>query len=329
LLIAPLAILGFIVLVFVVAYMQYSRVFSARLSDATLFYDYFFSLYPEIHVQPFSCRAKERIEGVFLGYREYPKGLIVIVHGYGLNMENYFPQAEYFAKAGYCVILFDGKGVGRSAGSGICGLPQHILDLTAVLDYVESTPELSVLPLVLYGHSWGGYAANALFCHKSYPIKAIVSISAYNEPLGAIKARIRKRYGIFSGILTLPLALFQRVQFGRAAGYTSARGLARTDCPTFILHSKNDPILPFEDNFGKIKKTLAAKRNIRFWAVEGDNHNLGIPRDVSERCRRLQKQIRQTQDTSAQKELWELQILIDEDLLKCFVEYYDACLFGG
>jgi pimeloyl-ACP methyl ester carboxylesterase len=314
--------------VFVAAHIQYSHVFNARSSDASPFYEHFLSLHPEMGARPFTCRAKESVSGVCLGYREDPKGLIVMAHGYGLNMENYLSQAEYFAKAGYRAILFDGTGVGRSAGSGIRGLPQHILDLAAVLDYVESVPELSSLPLLLYGHSWGGYAANALSCHKSYPIRAIVSLSAYNKPLGAIKPRVRKRYGILTDILMLPLAIFQRAQFGRAAGFTSVRGLARTDYPAFIVHSKNDPILPFEDNFGTMKNELAGRRNIRFLAMEGDNHNLGIPRDVSERSRYLRKQLRQTHGTSTQKELWELQMAVDEELLKSFIEYYDSCLFA-
>jgi pimeloyl-ACP methyl ester carboxylesterase len=249
-----------------------------------------------------------------------------MAHGYGFNLETYLPQAEYFAKAGYSIVLFDGTGVGRSAGSGIRGLPQHILDLAAVLDYVKSAPELSALPLLLYGHSWGGYAANALPCHKSYPIKAIVSVSAYNKPLGAMKPRLRKRYGIFGVVLTLPLALFQRMRFGRMAGYTSIRGLAHTDYPALIVHSKNDPILPFKDNYGKIKNALATRRNTRFLEVKSDNHNLGIPADISERVRCLRKHLRQTRDANTENDLWELQMAVDEEMLKGFVEYYDSCL---
>jgi len=339
---------------------EYRKVFHVRGKEATPFFDHFFSVHPELSVQPFACASgAESLYGVRLRYEESPaatpaatpeespaatpaaspaespadppKGLIVMMHGYGLNMEHYLPQAEFFARAGYAVVLYDGVGVGRSSGKGIRGLPQHVADACAVLDYVESAPELSALPLMLYGHSSGGYAVCALSCKKKYPVKAIVSLAGYTEALGGMKAKLRKKYGPFSFLGLLLLAVFQIAEFGReASGYKSIRGLGLAGCPAFIVHSENDPILPYADHFVKIQKAFSGRPGFRFWTTDARNHNLGVPSDANERVWQLQKQMRQDPGAAEsprddlRDELWGLQMLIDEDMLTRFLEFYDS-----
>ena len=307
---------------------EYRKVFHVRGKEATPFFDHFFSVHPALDMQPFTCASGvESLYGVRLRSAETPKGLIVMMHGYGLNMEHYLPQAEYFARAGYAVVLYDGVGVGRSSGKCICGLPQHVVDACAVLDYIEALPELSALPLMLYGHSSGGYAVCALSCKKKYPVKAIISLAGYTEALGGMKAKLRKRYGPFSFFGLLMLAGIQLAEFGReAASYKSLRGLSLVDCPVFIVHSVNDPVLPYADHFAKMQKAFSDRPDFRFWTTDARKHNLGVPADANERVWQLQKQMKLDPGAaeSLRDELWGLQMLIDEEMLARFLEFYNS-----
>ncbi len=57
---------------------------------------------------------------------------------------------------------FDCTGSHESRGKGTTGLPQLALDLNAALSYMESDSALDGVPIMLYGHSWGGYAVAAV-----------------------------------------------------------------------------------------------------------------------------------------------------------------------
>ena len=318
----------FVAIVFAVTFAEYRKVFYVRGIEATGFREYFFSLYPGLEKESFSCASgKESLYGLKIWYKGKIKGLIVLIHGYGLNMEHYLTQAEYLAKAGFIIVLFDGVGIGRSSGANIRGLPQHVTDACTVLDYVQSSRELSSLPLLLYGHSWGGWAANAASCLKSYPIEAILSVAGYYDSLGAMRASIRARYGVLlGGVVMLPLAFYQRLAFGRTSGYTAVRGLKAAGCPALLVHSKNDPVLPFKDNFEKIKKALQGRENTGFWEVCGGNHNLGVPAGADERCRQLRKLIQKNADDGLTQELWSLQMMVDEEMMKVFLDFYNDCI---
>lgn len=325
-LIIIIIIAALIVVVFAVTYRDYRKVFYVRGKEASGFYDYFFARHPGLIKEPFSCPSgKETLYGLSLRYEGRAKGLIVIMHGYGLNMEHYFPQAEYLARAGFRVVLFDGVGVGRSTGRSIRGLPQHVEDASAVLDFILSIPELAALPLLLYGHSSGGYAVCAVSCKKKYPVKAILSAAGYNDALGGMKATLRRRYGIAGLVLALPLAVFLRTGFGwRSAGLTAVRGLKLADCPVLVVHSEDDPILPFKEHFEKIRKAAEGKENFQFLATRGENHNLGVPADVNDRVWQLGKQIK-LDPGAGQKleaELRELQMIIDESLMEQFLDFF-------
>ena len=343
-----------VAVVFAITFREYGKVFRVRGKEASGFYEYFFSRCPELQKEPFSCTSGgETLSGLRLwhGSGSPAKGLITIMHGYGLNMEHYLPQAGYLARAGFQIILFDGTGVGRSTGSRILGLPQHVNDASAVLDYVLSIPGLASLPLMLYGHSSGGYAVCAVSCKKEYPIKAIVSAAAYNDALGGMKATLKRRYGIMGNVLALPLAAFLRADFGwRAAGLTAVRGLRLTGCPVLVVHSEDDPVLPFKEHFEIIRGAMAGRPNFRFLATRGENHNLGVPADINSRIWRLNKQIRQNplagqgledaplagqslEDAplagqGLEAELWELQMALDEGLMACFLEFFEQAADG-
>jgi len=312
---------------YIASYIEYRRAFYVRGREPSGFYELFFSRFPELKTKTFSFPSgDDSLFGICLSCEGVQKGLIVIVHGWAWNLELYLPQAEYFAKAGYSVFLFDGAGIGRSGGERIRGLPQHLIDTGAALDFVQAAPEFSCMPVFLYGHSWGGYAADAVSCLKNYSIRGILSVSAYYEALGAMKMTARKRYGFLSNAFVLPATVVQYIAYGRAAGYTAVQGLILADCPVLVVHSKNDSTLSFEENFMKIKKGLIGRSNAQFREEEGENHNLGAPWNIVKRRRLLQGQIDKAEkiEDGIPEELWELQMVVDEEALERFKAFLDS-----
>jgi pimeloyl-ACP methyl ester carboxylesterase len=185
------------------------------------------------------------------------------------------------------------------------------------------------MPVFLYGHSWGGYAADAVSCLKDYSLKGILSVSAYYEALGAMQSLAQKRYGFMSFAFVLPATVIQRIAYGRAAGFTAAQGLNLTSCPIMIVHSKEDSTLSYKDNFIKIKTDLADRPGVQFWAPDGENHNVGAPWDIVKRRRLLQRQIEKAgSDSNADtmlKELWELYMAVDDTALERFIDFFEFC----
>ena len=84
--------------------------------------------------------------------------LVVIAHGLGADAETYLPETMHFVDSGYSVLAYDATGTGASGGSGTRGLAQSALDLDAALTRAEQED----LPILLFGHSWGGYGLDRI-----------------------------------------------------------------------------------------------------------------------------------------------------------------------
>ena len=105
-------------------------------------------------------------------------------------IKTHLAEAIRFVENGYTVLLFDGTGTRASEGWGVRGLTQGALDLDAALDFVRKDEQLKELPLIVYGHSMGGYAAAVVTA--SHPeIDGIVSICAFDKPF-AFKPNLQK-----------------------------------------------------------------------------------------------------------------------------------------
>ncbi len=167
------------------------------------------------------------------------KGLVVISHGQGYGAEDYLPQTLYFVDHGWRVFAFDNTGTYESEGKNAVGLSQSASDLDAALTYIEGNPAFHGLPVMLFGHSWGGYAVAAVL-NYDHPIQAVVSVSGYNTPMGPITEQLKNELGFF-GYLEFPYGwLYQTLLFGQIAHLKAVDGINRSNIPVMIIHGTAD-----------------------------------------------------------------------------------------
>ncbi len=96
-----------------------------------------------------------RLQGYVYGVNQ-AKGLVVVVHGLGGGADSYLSQITYFVDQGWRVFAYDATGSFDSEGNSTKGFPQVLIDLDAALMYIESQEDFASLPVLLFGHSWGG-----------------------------------------------------------------------------------------------------------------------------------------------------------------------------
>lgn len=308
--------------------LSYRHSFHCRFAGGGDYFPYFSGLHPGWTRTPvqFPSNHGDTLRGWVFSYSGPKKALIVLCHGYGMSLDDYLPECEYFCRRGYAVLAFDGSGTGASDGL-LEGLPQHILDLGACLDYVNSSPELSPLPLLLYGHSWGGYSTDCVSLLGDYPIRGIVSASAFQVSTSALGPYTERHWGRAARLPLLGVQLYQRLKFGPMAAWTAVEGLKQADAPVLILQSSDDRIIHYRDNYEVLERAFRDDPRKAFLPLTGKNHNITTPPEVDRRKRELLPALRSGKATEAElREMDRLKAQVDEELLERFVQFYDNCI---
>lgn len=179
------------------------------------------------------------------------RGLIVFSHGIFDGHLSYLPEIAYFARRGYKIFAFDNSGSHLSGGKSLRGLPQSAEDLDAALSYVTKT---NTLPLYLFGHSWGGYAVSAVHCYHLYDIKAVFVQSGFDQTSEMVLEEGSAMMGRWIYVLRAYIKLYERMKYGKAAGYTAHAGIAKATAngtKFLILHSTDDKTISLKNKIGR------------------------------------------------------------------------------
>jgi pimeloyl-ACP methyl ester carboxylesterase len=188
--------------------------------------------------------GKNMLQGYVYGGAN-TKGLVVVSHGIGSSAGGFIRECRWFARRGYRVFVYDCTGAGASEGKGTNGAAQSAIDLDAALTYIEADESFRGLPLLLYGHSWGGYAAAAILA-KDHPITASVSISGYNTPPGVIYEYARRIMGPL-GLIEFPFMWLDNLfRFGKEANVSAVSAINGSGTPVLIIHGTADTTIRFD-----------------------------------------------------------------------------------
>lgn len=211
---------------------------------------------------------------ILAGYKYYKelenfKGVVVLAHGLGGGGHNsYMDIADYFASNGYVVFAYDATGNDESEGSSVKGLPQGIIDLNYAIEFVKQTADFKDLPIMLFGHSWGGYSVGSVL-NLEPDIKAAVMVAGFNKSMDMIEEEGRRIAGKGIDILLPYISLYEKIKFGKYASYNCVSGFENTDTGIMILHSMDDKMISPKNSYDIFYDLY--KDNPRFHFVKYEN----------------------------------------------------------
>lgn len=200
-------------------------------------------------------------------------GLVVICHGLGGGAENYICETKYFVDMGWRVFAYDATGSHNSEGKGTMGLPQSVIDLNNALLYIENDESLNDLPIMLYGHSWGGYAVTSIL-NYNHNINATVSIAGFNKPKELLMEQAKKIIGLFAYIEYPIIMSMQYFRFGKIANLTAVDGINKAvDTNVMIIHGDKDDLVEYNGSAIINYREEITNPNTVFKVCEGKGHN--------------------------------------------------------
>lgn len=235
--------------------------------------------------------GKNKLQGYLYGL-ENTKGLVVISHGLGGGAEGYLAETMRFVDEGYQVFGFDNTGCYESEGENCIGLSQSVIDLDAALTFIEQEARFKDLPVLLYGHSWGGYAVTAVL-NYNHNIAASVSVAGFNKPMQMIVEWARGMMGGFAYVEYPYIWLYNKMIFGSNLDIYAVDGINKTETPVLLIHGTGDQTIGIDESAIMAYKDKITNPNVKYKLCEKKEQNghstLFMSAEAVEYCNELDK----------------------------------------
>ena len=205
---------------------------------------------------------------------QLPKGIVILAHGFGGGgHRSYLSIIDRFARhSGYYVFAYDATGNDESEGSGVGGLPQGVIDLDHAISFVENNADFPKLPIVLFGHSWGGYSVmNVLRYHPE--VKAAAECSGFLNASDLYEIVGKKQAGAGIYAMLPYVKLYDLIKFGKYAANNAFDAFEASDTPVMVIHSTDDPVVPIEYGYDKIYERYGRDPRFEFVPFMLSGHN--------------------------------------------------------
>ena len=172
----------------------------------------------------FETKDRLRLSGWFIP-KEDSRGVLLFCHGNAGNIGHRLDSIQLFHQLGLEIFIFDYRGYGESEGKPAERGTYE--DAEAAWRYLVEERQVDPKKIVVFGRSLGGAVASWLA--SRHTLGVLILESTFTS-LPDIAATLYPY---------LPVRLMLRFK------YNTAEYLAEVNCPTLIIHSRDDEIMPF------------------------------------------------------------------------------------
>ncbi len=195
--------------------------------------------------------------------------VIILMHGWGQNVEFFLPLIEMLHSHGYHLLAFDARNHGSSDSDGYANMLKFAEDVLAAVNFVVKDFNDLTAWIGVIGFSIGGAAA--IYAAASEPqIRRVVTIGAFAHPAEVMKVEFRKRHIPYFPVVWL---LFQFIQLKIGARFkhiAPMNHIARTTAEILLIHGTEDKIVPVEQAL--VLQEHGNPERTRLWLVEHAGH---------------------------------------------------------
>ena len=218
----------------------------------------FKGLYQEAYT--FTNSLKAEIHYFFYYYDNYKEDKIILFcHGLGPGHTAYLKEIETLAKYGYKVLTLDYMGCGESKGKLLRSLNEPTRDANELLDFLKLD-----LPIVVVGHSLGGYTALNLMNLRKNLQKAVI-LSGFITIPSLVEEIIKSKF-VSSRILK-----YEQKMEPELSKLDNIEYLKNTTEDLFFIQSDDDMVVPYSLGLEIVEKI--DNPHIKTLKVTGKKHN--------------------------------------------------------
>lgn len=286
------AVFLFVIAPFLFSIFVYSYYFDKRFDCPTTRFEYISEQYDyfERDEQSFTSNNDQTLNGAFYysTNTEEPTGLVVWMHGMNSCHEDFLGEFKLLIDQGYVVFGFDATGVGISGGDKLIGLSQYPIDLSYALNFVDTFEQFKNVPLILIGHSQGGYSVSSV-CNLDIPRDpdAIISLAGFWINSNAATDLGGDYVGPLIHVIVPYLSICDYWRFGNLSTINGVDGFNSTNADILIIHSQDDDVVNFYSNY--LKYVSEFENNDRFTFIElvDAGHHITLDYDSHEKIHDL------------------------------------------
>lgn len=213
------------------------------------------------------------------------RATVIVLHGASSTRSAVLDHAVVLARHGYGVLLFDARGLGRSAGRAMNLGWYGDVDMRAAVDYVRARTDVDPTRIAALGESMGGEEAIGALANDAR-LRAVVAEGATNRVIGDW-SWLPGRYGVRGRFQHL----VNRLAFGLTDLMTDAEPpstlrsavTAAAPRPILLIAAGNVPDERYADEFIR----ASSPGTVELWVAEGANHTGALRTDPSEWTRRV------------------------------------------
>lgn len=193
---------------------------------------------------------------------------LIILHGWGGNVELMLPIAHPFYNAGLNILLIDSRAHGKSDSAIFSSLPRFAEDLGKSIDWLKKEHPEMCQKIALLGHSVG--AGAVLFeTSKRNDIDAVISISAFAHA-NWMMTRYLQSLHIPNFLIYLILRYVQWLIGHSFNSFAPMNTVCEISTPILVVHGKDDTTIPIDDARAIIKN--CPKSHITLFEVDDAGH---------------------------------------------------------
>ena len=194
--------------------------------------------------------------------------VLILVHGWGRNVERMLPYVAMLHPAGFDLLVFDARHHGSSDEDGFAALPKFSDDIRAAVDFVATRRPPGRADVGVLGLSIGGAAAiHASSCDPR--IAAVATIGAFADPADP-RATIGRHWWLLAPGLPLAFRLVERRVGTRFRRIAPERVLGAARARFLLIHGTEDTVVPVAH---ARRLAAAAGAAARSWIVPGRGHS--------------------------------------------------------
>lgn len=195
---------------------------------------------------------------------------IILVHGWGRNVERMMPYLVFLNKKKYNLLAFDARNHGNSEKDRHSTMKKFAEDISSSIDFVNQQTNTDHAPIGIIGLSVGGAASIYASAHDNR-ISSLVTVGAFANPLDVMKLELKKRhvpYWPVGWILLYIVQLVVGLSFNKIA---PEKHIKKSPARILLIHGTHDKTVPV--SHADRLMTNASRTNTTLWKIEGKGHS--------------------------------------------------------